>query len=252
MLRLALVAALLLATRHAQAVRQRSSRDWSSMTDEDWDRIEEELEDPEDKAEREEANRRQEEKFQRQKMASQVQFDMDAFQNAKTEEERQKILKAASANKPEQGKGMVMGHVFVTVAFDGCCPSDRKAVNALGRKWSSLLTSTGMGAGFSVWKDNQLAFQTQHEDHVKEITDFMMLQPECAIVRHDLVDTYGPAATAKFREEHERAIAEREKAKEEKIRKNREDVERQKARAEAKKRKKKKKKRALPADKGEL
>ena len=34
----------------------------------------------------------------------------------------------------------------------------------------------------------------EHEGHVKEITDFMMMQPEAAIVRHDMEDTFGPAA----------------------------------------------------------
>ena len=59
---------------------------------------------------------------------------------------------------------------------------DSLAVTELARKWSSLLQSTGMDAAFSLWKDDQIAFETKHEGHVKEITDFCLQQPEAALV----------------------------------------------------------------------
>ena len=94
--------------------------------------------------------------------------------------------------------------------FDGCCGEDRKAISELARKWSTLLQSTGMDAAYSIWKDNQISFETKHEEHVKEVTDFLMMQPEAALVRHDLEDSYGPAATQEWIAEHEAAVAERE------------------------------------------
>ena len=208
------------------------------MTDADWRRVERDMEKPEDRAAREAA----EEKAQRKARGPQV--DMDALNSAKTQEERNKILSAAAAAHSTPGKGMTLGYVFVTVRFEGCCPSDRKEVTQLGRKWSSLLASTGMDAAASISKDDQLSFETKHENHVREITDFMMLQPEVAVVRHDLANTYGPAATPEFVEEWERTIAEREAAKEEKIRQNREQAARRKRREEkaAKKREKKERK----------
>ena len=59
------------------------------MTDADWNKIDEELEEPEDKAAREEAIA----KAQRKQQGGGI--DMDALNAAQTEEERQKILKAA-------------------------------------------------------------------------------------------------------------------------------------------------------------
>jgi len=216
------------------AVRQRSNRDWASMSDADWARVEEELEEPEDKAAREE--------FARKAQQPKQTIDMDAYNNAKTEADKQTILKAAAAAQGTPGKGMAMGYVFVTVNFEGCCPEDRKSITELGRKWSALLASIGMDAAPSVWKDNQMAFQTKHEAHVKEITDFAMLQPETAVVRHDLDDVYGPAATPEFIEEWEKSKAEREAAKEEKKRKAQAQQAAIKRAQEAKKKKKKKKK----------
>lgn len=81
----------------------------------------------------------------------------------------------------------------------------------------------------------------RHENHVKEVTDFALKQPEAAVVRHDLEDVYGPAATPEFIEEYERAIREREAKKAETIRKNREANAKAKARAEAVQKKKRKK-----------
>jgi len=136
--------------------------------------------------------------------------------------------------------------------FEGCCPDDRKAVNELGRKWSSLLASTGMDAAFSIWKDDQLAFETKHEDHVREITEFALMQPEAALVRHDLEDSYGPAADAEWIAAHEKAIADREAAKEEKIRLNKLEAEKRKRREEKatkEKEKKEKKKERIRAKK---
>ena len=65
------------------AARQRSNRDWASMSEADWARVEEELEEPEDKAAREEAVR----KAQQPKQT----IDMEAYNNAKTEEDKQKM-----------------------------------------------------------------------------------------------------------------------------------------------------------------
>lgn len=140
---------------------RKDSREWNSMNDADWRRVERELEEPEDKVAREAA----EEKAQRKARGPTV--DMDALNRAKTQEERNKILSAAAAAHTTPGKGMSLGYVFVTVRFDGCCSSDRKEITQLGRKWSSLLASTGMDAAASISKDDQLSFETKHENHVR-------------------------------------------------------------------------------------
>ena len=62
------------------------------MTAADWARMEEELEDPEDKAEREAFQRKQEAKFAAAKSGTPAGFDMEAFNRAKTDEERQMLL----------------------------------------------------------------------------------------------------------------------------------------------------------------
>ena len=228
---------LLVATMPNAVLAKKSNRDWASMTDADWEKIEEDLEEPEDKKEREEAVAAAERKMNNQNQG----FDMDAYQNAKTEEEKQSILRAAAAAKDKPGKGQALGYVFVTVDFPGCCDNTtvdpkRKVVTELGMKWSAQLSATGMATSASVWKDNQLSFQTTHDNHVREITEYMLMQPEAAVIRHDLENTYGPAATPEFREQWERQIAEREAAKEAKIQKNKAEMERAK-RAKKKKRK---------------
>lgn len=176
---------LLLVLAAAARAPRRSNREWAHMTDSDWDKIDEELEDPEDRAEREAQMAKNMAKFEKSKQGAPVGFDLAAFERAKTEEERKAILAKVTQPKPrKEGQGLALGHVFVTVhGFDGCCPPDRKAVTQLGRKWSGLLASTGMDAAMSIWKDDQLAFETKHEDHVKEITDFVLTQPEAALVR---------------------------------------------------------------------
>jgi hypothetical protein len=232
---LLLVAALIGSAPAAWAAPRKSGRDWAKMTEEDWRRIEEEMEDPEDKAERDAAIQKAQQK------AQQPSIDMAALNAAKSEEERQAIMRKAAAAQSTPGKGQAMGYVFVTVKFDGCCPEDRKAITELGRKWSSMLSATGMGTGASVWKDDQLALQTQHENHVKEVTDFMMLQPEVALVRHDMENTYGPAADAEWIAEYEAKVAKREADKQAKIDKNRAAADKQRKKKEAKEAKAKRK-----------
>ena len=163
------------------------------MTDADLQKIEDEWEEPDEKAEREAAIKKMEQKMKPQSQSPQ--FDMAAFNNAKTEQERSKLLKSMAAPKPAvQGKGMAMGYVFVTVNFEGCCSEDRKEVTALGRKWSSLLQSTGMDAALNIWKDNQLSFETKHEAHVAEVTDFMLMQASHTCTSQCLeTSPFGPA-----------------------------------------------------------
>jgi len=226
--------ALLLVLPLARPGARKENRDWAHMTDSDWNKIEEDLEEPEERAEREAAERKMKAKFDRAKSGAPAGFDMNAFQNAKTDAERQAMLgKLGKAKPKKEGQGLALGHVFVTVRdFEGCCPSDRKALTALGRKWSSLLGSTGMDAAFSVWKDDQLAFETKYEDHVREITEFALMQPEAALVRHDLEDTCGPAATPEWIAEHEQKIKDREAAKEAKIAVNKAEAAKRKKREE--------------------
>jgi len=206
----------------ANAARQRSSRDWNSMTQGDWARIEAELEEPEDRRLREQHNA--ELRARQAQAAAPEGIDMEVIQRATSDEERKRLLRsmqaAAGGIKPKpQGKGMALGYVFITVVFDGCdgfeggCPSDRKAITSLARKWSMLLQSIGMHNGLRVYKDHQIALNTEHETFVDEIVEFVMQQPEAALVRHDMVDQYGPAATTEWRDRHERVRAEREAAK---------------------------------------
>lgn len=132
-----------------------------------------------------------------------------------------------------------MGYVFVTLDFPGCCDNvtvdpKRRKVTEIARRWSGLLASTGMDAAAQVWKDNQLAFETKHENHVKEITDYCMMQPETAMVRWNMENTYGPAATPEWIAAYEKSVADREAAKAEKIRKNKAEAARKKKKEEAK------------------
>ena len=61
-------------------------------------------------------------------------------------------------------------------------------------------------------------------------------------VRHDLEDSYGPAATAEWIAEYEQAVRDREAAKEEKIRRNKLETQRLRKREEKAARTKAKKK----------
>ena len=216
------------------AAAKRNNRDWAHLTEADYARMEEELEEPEERAEREAQEEKMKAKFDKAKSGVPAGFDMEAFQNAKNDDERQNILKSLKQVKPKkEGQGLALGHVFVTVRnFEGCCGPDRKAVNKLATKWSSLLASTGMDAAFSIWKDDQVAFETKHEDHVREITKFAMMQPEAALVRHDLEDEYGPAADAEWIAAHEQAIKDREDAKAAKIAANKKAAEKRKKKEE--------------------
>ena len=223
----------------AATAARKTNKDWAHMTDADWAAIEEDLEDPEDKAEREAAEAKAKKKFDDASSNTPLGFDLTRFQACKTEECRQRELgNVDTKKKKKQGQGIALGHVFVTVhGFDGCCGEDRKAISELARKWSTLLQSTGMDAAYSIWKDNQISFETKHEEHVKEVTDFLMMQPEAALVRHDLEDSYGPAATQEWIAEHEAAVAERERKKEENIKKNRAAQEKARKKEEKKRRK---------------
>ena len=75
----AVCAALLVAPTFAAP---RSNRDWAHMTDADWQRIDEELEDPDDKAEREAENAKMKAKFDAAKSGVPAGFDVEAFQRA--------------------------------------------------------------------------------------------------------------------------------------------------------------------------
>ena len=65
---------------------------------------------------------------------------------------------------------------------------------------------------------------------MKEITTFALMQPEAAVVRHDLEDEYGPAATPEFRASFEQEKADREAAKHAKLAQNRKMQERRRKR----------------------
>ena len=194
----------------AATAARKTNKDWAHMTDADWAAIEEDLEDPEDKAEREAAEAKAKKKFDDASSNTPLGFDLTRFQACKTEECRQRELgNVDTKKKKKQGQGIALGHVFVTVhGFDGCCGEDRKAISELAQ-WSTL-PSTGMDAAYSIWKDNQISFETKHEEHVKEVTDCDDTA-EAALVRHDLEDSYGPAATQEWIAEHEAAVAERRK-----------------------------------------
>jgi len=237
--------------------RQQNRRGLASLSEKDVEALADQWRDDEDRAQDEEDERAMKLKkapTPQEELAAQLgsgQFQMPANIAGLQ-------MPAGAASSGGDGKGKTLGYVFVTLLFDGCCPSDRKAITALARRWSSLLAATGMDAPYQVWKDDQVMFQTQHERHVHEITEFVLSQPETAIVRHDLENKYGPAASAEFRERHQKELADREAAKAEKQQKVREEAERRKAQ-EARKRESKKckkgkkgKRRASEPDKAEL
>ena len=60
---------------------------------------------------------------------------------------------------------------------------------SVGQCQAGARATRGRAVAAQVWKDDQLMFETKHEAHVGEITDFAMLQPEAMVVRHNQQDT---------------------------------------------------------------
>ena len=77
-------------------------------------------------------------------------FNFDAFQNAKTNAERQKMVGQLQKNKARpavQGNSIGMGYVFVTVTFDGCCRIRFQPLSSTD--WSMIAAAAVVDAGIA-------------------------------------------------------------------------------------------------------
>mmetsp|Transcript_8251 Transcript_8251/g.18097 ORF Transcript_8251/g.18097 Transcript_8251/m.18097 type:complete len:249 (-) Transcript_8251:173-919(-) len=199
--------------------KQRTSRDWSKMTDADWQEIEKEWETPEEKEEYE---------F---RPPPQKGLDMEALQREidkipkkkgkKAADKRAQKMQALIAEK-QQSSGPVM--MFATVDYEGCC-TEKKGTDELASKWSSLMSSASVEQSPYVVSNDSILFTSQAQSVVHEIKSFLLAQPEVVAVEINQVRTPGPAETPEWKakdavrkaaQEAERAKKDRQKAAEEK------------------------------------
>ena len=221
-MRLLLLAALALAVGGAKP---KTSRDWSSLSDKDWERIEKEWEDPEEA---------EEYAF---KPPQQKGIDMEKLKKTKDPKKVQ-----AMVAESQQSAGPAM--LFATVDYPGCC--NKKQTEDITTKWSALLASAGLDANVYVIEDDQVLLSTQHGLHVNEIKEYVLKQPECVAVDLNSARTPGPAET----EEWKARDAEKKAAKAKRDEATKAEKEKDKKTQEWLEKRKKKKRKAKKAARG--
>uniref|UniRef100_A0A7S4ETQ5 Uncharacterized protein n=1 Tax=Chrysotila carterae TaxID=13221 RepID=A0A7S4ETQ5_CHRCT len=172
-----------------QAKKQRSSSEWSKMTDADWERVESEWE----------SNDEQENEPPKPAGGG---FDIKALQeqlaqaNKKGKRKGKKKVDVAEmlGNQPTGGPTMM----FATIDYPGCC-TEKPPTERLANKWSALLHSAGMQQSAYVVENDIILFSTQAGLHAKEIKEFLLEQPECVAVEWNQVRTPGPAETEEWK-----------------------------------------------------
>eukprot|EP00316_Scyphosphaera_apsteinii_P009196 CAMPEP_0119311500 /NCGR_PEP_ID=MMETSP1333-20130426/22645_1 /TAXON_ID=418940 /ORGANISM="Scyphosphaera apsteinii, Strain RCC1455" /LENGTH=238 /DNA_ID=CAMNT_0007315887 /DNA_START=26 /DNA_END=742 /DNA_ORIENTATION=+ len=229
MCRVELLVVLCLQMATIEAGKQRTSKDWSKLTDKDWDRIEEEWETPEEKKEYE---------FRPPEKTGIDMEQLQALQKSGGAKNKKKIQEMIEESQvPQSGPTMM----FVTVDYPGCC-DNKKETEELANKWSGMLRSTGMDATAYVIENDMILFSSQSGKFAKEIKEYALSQPECVAVDWNSKRTAGPAETEEWKAKD--AVKKKEK-EEEKARKEEE----KKAVEAAEKRLKNKKKAARKAAK---
>ena len=230
----------------------KTGRDWSKLSDKDWDRISDEWETEEEKQEYE------------YKPPEKKGVDMEALKKAKGKKlkarggprgrtrdtHRVARLSHAVCVRPLSQKLVADSQVssgptmmFATVDYAGCCT--KKETEEIGTRWASMLRSSGMDIATYVIEDNQVLFSSQTGLHAGEIRDYVVTQPECVAVEWNNNRTPGPAETKEWKKKDEALKAEKEAT-----RKKKDEEEaavkkaEQKAKAKAKKRRAAKKKSA--------
>jgi len=171
---------LLLSYDTVSARTQRTSRDWSKMSDKDWDRIEKEWETPEEE---------EEYAF---KPPQKKGLDMNAINKAQGNPKKMQELVAES--QVSSGPAMM----FATVDYEGCCEVKSKT-EELASKWAAMLHSSGMDATPYVIENDMILFSTQAGLHAREIMEFALAQPECVAVEWNQQRTPGPAETEEWK-----------------------------------------------------
>jgi len=177
------------------AARPKTGRDWSKLSDEDWQRIESEWETPEEKEEYE---------F---KPPKQKGIDMDALKKTKSAKAREKLVEESQVSDGPQ-------MMFATLDYPGCC--EKKKTEEIATKWAGMLRTSGMDISTYVIEDDQVLFSTQAGLHASEIRDYVVQQPECVAVEWNQKRKPGPAETPEWTAKNEVKKAEKEKAKKEK------------------------------------
>lgn len=170
------VVALLLAW-CSVAYAPRTGRDWSKLTDADWDRIEKEWETPE------------EEEEYAYKPPKSPGVDMEKLKKLKGKKLEQYMQRS------QQSSGPTM--MFATLDYEGCCV--KKKTEEIGNRWASMLRSSGMDITMYVIDDDQVLFSSQAGLHAHEIHDYVLTQKECVSVEWNSKRTVGPAETPEWR-----------------------------------------------------
>ncbi|KOO23452.1 hypothetical protein Ctob_004050 [Chrysochromulina tobinii] len=185
---------LLVACCACAAARPRTGRDWSKLTDKDWDRIEDEWSTPEEKEEYE---------FKPPKPGKGV--DIDALQKAM--EKQEKLKKKGKLKKGEQSpevKKMLAqtqqtsgpAMLFATLDYEGCCKKNE--TEKIGTRWATLMASAGMAVQTYVIDENMVLYSTQAGGFVNEIIEYVTQQTECVFVEFNSQQTPGPAKTPEY------------------------------------------------------
>jgi hypothetical protein len=199
----------------AYAAPRKTNRDWASMSDKDWEKIEEEWETPEEKEEYE------------YKPPQKKGIDIEKLQKAKGKKLQSMIAES------QQSAGPTM--MFATLDYEGCC--NKKQTEEIGTRWAGLLRGGGMDITTYVIEDDQVLFSSQTGLHAHEIRDYVTQQPECVAIDWNQQRHPGPAETDEWKAKD----AVKKAAKEEANAKKKAEEEALK-KAEAKKKKKKRKK----------
>merc|ERR1719399_2660088 len=173
------------------APRTRSGRDWSSMTEEDWQRIEKEWETPE------------EEEEYAYKPPQQKPIDMDKLKGLKGE----KLQEAVADSQVKSGPTMM----FATVDYPDCC--DKKKTEEIATRWAQMLRAGGMDIQTYVIEDDQVLFSSQAGLHAGEIKAYALKQPECVAVEWNQRRTPGPAETPEWKARDAQRKAEKDAEK---------------------------------------
>ena len=177
--------------------RQRKSKEWAKMTDEDWQRVEKDWETPEEA-----------EEYAIKPPKQQGRVDMAQLQGLAGKGKKgppdPKAMEALLAQSQAKAGPAMM---FATVDYEGL---EKKRTEELGNRWSSLLRSSGMEQSVYIIEADVVLFSTQAGLFANEIREFVLSQPECVAVEFNSQRTAGPAETAEWRARDAAKKAEKE------------------------------------------
>jgi len=207
------------------ACARKTNRDYASMTDKDWERIEDQWETPEEKEEYE------------YKPPQKKGIDIDALKKAKGKKLKNLIAES------QQSSGPTM--MFATLDYPGCC--DKKKTEEIGTRWAGMLRTSGMDINTYVIEDDQVLFSSQAGLHAHEIKEYVLEQPEAVAIDWNSQRYPGPAETEEWKAKDAVKKAEKDAKK-----KAKEEEEAAVKKAEERLKKKKKGKKKAKAKKDEV